>query len=304
VHLKPVPTAGNGVHVWTFYAAHQLHEQGVDDPAAIIARLTRETVDCGRDASRCIRSAVEKAMGRNSGGLGGPPRPPTPKAWPATDPALIAQVAGEEAVSLSDWIDASPEDPRAMVSRADMTERVVDALFPGNPLICVATSTWRFSTVPREKTCGKLHKCALIVPSPMSAKTGITQDGKVSEHSLDNTGPRRWLVIDLDSTGDFDAQACVIRKLARMAPLALIVQSGGKSLHAWFWAFGTHEKLLQDFMRYACALGADHLLMTRSQFARMPGGVRIDKERTDPTYRRCQEVCYFNPACGGWEGAA
>ena len=90
----------------------------------------------------------------------------------------------------------------------------------------------------------------LIVPSPMTARTGRTQEGKVSEHTLENTGPRRFLVIEQD-TGTVDEQAAVLLHLAEHAPLALAVHSGSKSIHGWFYCEGKREERLRVFMRYA-----------------------------------------------------
>jgi hypothetical protein len=38
---------------------------------------------------------------------------------------------------------------------------------------------------------------ALIVPSSMSAVTGLTKDGRESKHTLANTGPCRFLICEL-----------------------------------------------------------------------------------------------------------
>ena len=43
----------------------------------------------------------------------------------------------------------------------------------------------------------------------MTSRTGRTQDGKESEHSLENTGPRRFLVIEQDA-GTVDEQAAIL----------------------------------------------------------------------------------------------
>ncbi len=68
------------------------------------------------------------------------------------------------------------------------TEEITDRLFPGNPLLCCGKSSQEFDTRPREDWRGELSTLALIVPSPMSAITGTTKDGKESKHTLDNTG--------------------------------------------------------------------------------------------------------------------
>src|SRR5215207_6125672 len=76
------------------------------------------------------------------------------------------------------------------------TEEIIDHLFPDNPLLCCGESKSKFATQPREDWRGKLASQQLVVPSPMIALTGLTQDGKKSAHSLANTGARRYLVVE------------------------------------------------------------------------------------------------------------
>ncbi|MBA2271544.1 MAG: hypothetical protein H0W20_13260 [Chthoniobacterales bacterium] len=120
----------------------------------------------------------------------------------------------------------------------------------------------------------------------MSSRTGYTQDGKESEHCLENTGPRRFLVIEQDC-GNVDEQSAVLLHLAERAPLALAVHSGSKSIHGWFTTAGQPEDRLRRFMRYAVSLGVDRATWPRSQFVRMPGGTR---DNGNP-----QVVYFFNP---------
>jgi hypothetical protein len=119
----------------------------------------------------------------------------------------------------------------------------------------------------------------------MTARTGLTQDGKVSEHTLASTGARRFLVIEQDG-GTTDEQAAILLHLAQRAPLAMAVHSGSKSIHGWFYCQGQPEEFLRRFMRYAVSLGADPATWTRSQFVRMPDGTRDNDNR--------QTVFYFN----------
>ena len=166
-------------------------------------------------------------------------------------------------------------------------EETVDTLFPGNPLLCCGKSSFDFATRSREEWRGQLTQLQLIVPSPMLARTGRTQDGKESEHSLENTGPRRFLVIEQDA-GTVDEQTAILVHLAtHRAPLALAVHSGSKSLHGWFFCAGQCENKLHEFMRYAVTLGADRATWVRSQFVRMPDGTRDNGSR--------QVVYFFNP---------
>ena len=85
--------------------------------------------------------------------------------------------------------------------------------------------------------------------------------------------------------------AAVLWHLAQFAPLALAVHSGGKSLHGWFPCWGRPEDKLRRFMSRAVSLGADPVTWTRSQFVRMPDGLRP----TTPSRAKRQSVYYFNP---------
>ncbi|SVA36015.1 uncharacterized protein METZ01_LOCUS88869, partial [marine metagenome] len=168
------------------------------------------------------------------------------------------------------------------------TEEVIDLLFPDNPLLCTGSSPYKFGTKAREEWRGKLASMQLIVPSPMTERVGFTKSGKKSAHSLDNTGPRKFLVIEFDE-GTFDEHAAILIHLAKQAPLVMALMSGNKSLHGWFYVERSPEKLQLSFMRYAVSLGADPRLWIRSQFARIPDGFRVDKEKL-------QSVIYLNPA--------
>jgi hypothetical protein len=75
--------------------------------------------------------------------------------------------------------------------------------------------------------------------------------------------------------------------LAEKAPLALVVHSGRKSLHGWFNCAGVSEEKVWRFFSYAVSLGADRANWTRSQFARMPDGLRENGRR--------QTVYFLNP---------
>ena len=120
----------------------------------------------------------------------------------------------------------------------------------------------------------------------MTEVWGTTKKGKQSQHTLENTGERRFLVVEQDS-GTADEQASVLLHLAGMAPLVLAVHSGSKSIHGWFYCEGRPEEQLRRFMNYAVRLGADRSTWTRSQFVRMPDGTRNTGKR--------QVVYFFNP---------
>jgi hypothetical protein len=116
---------------------------------------------------------------------------------------------------------------------------------------------------------------------------GLTQEGKQSAHALSITGPRRFLVVEFDQ-GHVDEHAALLLHLAEFAPLTMAVHSGGKSIHGWFARQDRSGSLLRRFMRYAVSLGADHATWCKSQFVRMPDGLRANGRR--------QTVLYFDPA--------
>lgn len=276
--LASQPKRGQGLNRWLFKVARVLHRYRT--AAEIIQLLSAATAGAG------IRPGeIERAVFRSAATAWKPDQSltePAVRAWPPVNAeqreAVIATGLG-----LVDLWEASPVRFEDHDSHA---EEVIDALFPGDPLLCVGQSNSRFATRHRESWRGGLAGMQLIVPSPMSKRTGWTQDGKESEHTLDNTGPRRFLVVEQDH-GNADEQSAILLHLAERAPLALAVHSGSKSIHGWFMAAGQPEGRLHRFMRYAVSLGADRATWTRSQFVRLPGGTRANGQT--------QTVYFFNP---------
>lgn len=278
--IAAVPQSGSGVHAWLYKVSRQLHAHR--DTEDIIALLTAAADGCGRHVpEREIRAAVEDAKATAWEPKGSGPRDisrPVPK-WPGVDEQAVANILSAP-TSLNDLRESSPTSCNSEVD----AEWYADELFPGNPLLCVGADNSKFGTAPREAFRGKLSKLTLIVPSPMSALTGHTKsEGKESAHTLENTGPRKYLVTEFDS-GSRDEQTTIITHLAAFAPLVMVLSSAGKSLHAWWHA--CDESRLSTFFRYAVSLGADPATWTRSQFVRLPEGWRTDK-------RARQSVYYF-----------
>ena len=189
--------------------------------------------------------------------------------WPKPNDEQIEAIV-KDGVRVADFWQGSPVSMQVGESRAD---EVIDILFPGNPWLCIGHSQRKFHTDRREKWRGELENCSLIVPSPMTSQSGLTKSGRKSCHCLNNAGPRCFLIIELDR-GNLDHQAAVIGHLARCAPLAAIVFSGGKSLHGWFVCDRRSEETLLNFMKYAVSLGADKTMWLPSQFCRIPDGRR------------------------------
>lgn len=269
------PKAGTGVHGWLWEVARNLHCRM---PAVeIIELLQGRVANCGRHVPlHEITAAVKNSVGcawRPKGTVDFKPTPAAPR-WPAVNREQREAIT-RDGGGVADLWELSPIRIESNEAR---TEDLIDRLFPGNPLLCCGQSSSVFDTKTREEWRGQLAQLQLIVPSPMTDRTGLTKDGRESTHSLNNTGPRRFLICEFD-TGTPDEHAALLIHLAGYAPLVCAVHSGGKSLHGWFFVEGLDEEKVRKFFRYACAIGADSRLWTRSQFCRMPDGARDNGKR-------------------------
>ncbi len=281
--LHACPRHGDGVHNWLFRCARHLHAHRTE--SEIFSLLKIHCSDCGRlvpdgeiheavSNSRSCAWAHERSSAVE--------RKPRSRKWPRVKQDK-AQSIINKGPSLAELWELSP------IRLGDgncYAEEVVGELFPGNPLLCVGLSARRFCTRRQSVFLGELARCQLIVPSCMSSVQGQRKGGGLSEHSLDNTGGRRFLVVEFDEGGT-DEHAALLWHLSGLGPMVMTVQSGNKSLHGWFYAAAQAEEKLMKFMRYAVSLGADPATWTKSQFVRLPDGMRDNGNR--------QSVIYFNP---------
>jgi hypothetical protein len=305
-----VPRAGDGVHAWIYKVSRQLHAHRNEEDIFYLLKVALD--DCGRSVpDKEIWDAVRNSKGTAwQPNLAGEPVIVVQPTWPARAKDKIDAIV-RKGLGLQDLWDKSP---KRFSDDSSHTEEIVDVLFPCNPLLCCALAPndrEKFATRRREVWRGRLSGLPLIVPSPMSRVFGKTKGGKASEHTLENTGSRRFLVIEFDfsikardgvtdsewapmvrewnAAGISVADACaaLIAHLAGLGPLALAVHSGGKSVHGWFYCHGQSETVLRGFMQYAHKLGADDATWVKSQFVRMPDGTRDNGKR--------QSVYFFNP---------
>lgn len=306
------PSEGGGVHRWLFGTACELRRNGCSDDI-ITELLTAAVADCGREVpAREIEDAVRNSTAsrvtseKRDRQSSRPERRPPPS--PKRNLSLIRSVA-LAGPGLKQLHESSP----VLVEQEDhQSATLVDLLFPGDPLICCGRELGTAATMPKSWWLDRLADAQFIVPSTMSTRVGRTRDGRVSKRSLSNTGPRRYLVVEFDfkavgkdgrptpetpilaelnqvGRGVKDLCAALIQHLAGYAPLVLVVDSAGKSLHAWFNAVGVDERILRRFMDYAVVIGADPATWTPCQMVRLPGGLRRENGRR-------QETLFFNPA--------
>jgi hypothetical protein len=271
--IESPPKAGEGIHNWMFRVARQLHAHL---PATeIVSVLESRAANCGRHVGRAeIVSAVQSSLACAWTPANSAARAKPLGKWPAVNKEHREAIV-RDGGALADLWEISPW---RLEDTAKQTEFIIENLFPGNPLLCCGKSSQEFDTRPRDAWGGALSGLQFIVPSPMTAVEGVTKAGKPSRHTLSNTGPRRFLIVEFDS-GTTDEHAALVLHLGGYAPLVCAVHSGNKSLHGWFLVAGQPEDKMLKFFRYAVSIGADPATWTRSQFVRMPDGTRDNGKR-------------------------
>lgn len=265
--LRKKESSEMSLHKAIFKIAILSKEAGLLPEQAELLCKTYATGAARRAPEREIRSAVACAYSGNVKPQG--PRFPKPMA------ELMAEVdAYPQPVPRPPYPHSTPED-------------FLDAMFPGDPLLCVGATAFAMDTKPLSEWRGMLAPMQFLVPSPMTTPTGPRkEDGAESFHAESNTGERAYLVTEFDHATK-PAQMARIRALEARGShkLALVVDSAGKSLHAYWKASGdAHADF--TFFSHATKLGADERLWLRSQFARLPAGQRDGRK---------QEVLLWQP---------
>jgi hypothetical protein len=297
--LASAPEAGSGLHSWLIKGANECRKAGVTPERAFDLIAQTVVARGGRVLGNEIRKAIRKAYSQSHNGTYTPA--PT---WPGGDLGLIESLTTDATGAVDELRGLSPENPD------QRTGDIISRLFPPDALVCAGMDERATTTFELSRVRERLHRFQFIVPSPMSSRLGLTQEGKESGRCLGNVGPRRFLVTEFDfkrlndngspskwaplidqweAAGATvqDACAAIILNLKQFGPLAMVVFSGGKSLHAWWYCDGEDESegsRLHKFMAYACRLGADPRTYTRSQFVRMPGATRQDGRKQPVHY--------------------
>jgi hypothetical protein len=224
----------------------------------------------------------------------------------APNVAEIEQIVAERITSKSALAELEESSPAPIPAS---TEEAMYQLFKPDDLICHASDCRRAVTRMLRQMVFFSSTAEYVVPSPMSAPYTLDGEGKKHYRGLANTGPRKFIVCDLDikpgnpiyadliakwakcNVTVQDAQAAIIKFLAEHGPLSMVVYSGNVSLQAWFYCAGESDALnspLRGFFESAMILGADRAGWTRCQLFRMPGALRAN------TGHR-QTIHFFNP---------
>ena len=212
-------------------------------------------------------------------------------AWPVFDERARSTAAAAAPALFDGVTDTGLTADEALRGLFAPGERVCCGWICERPIIRPA-GEW----LPRASTA------QFIVPNPMKAAQGMTKDGRPSARCQDNVAERRFVVAEFDDAAfGKPQQARVASALAAALPLAMVVDSGGKSLHAWFDCRGRHPNGVAALFAAAVKLGADKTRWDPCGWVRMPGGLR----RRDGAVTR-QKILYFkaNAGRGQTHGAA
>lgn len=265
-----------GLHQEIFAAAAFLIEDGNSDEKTFeIIRAAANTVDERNVPDREINGAVRFARRKFEGGE-------VTQKWPKLGESYRAEIVAA-------YFDKGREMTSQEATLSQDPAFYLEALYRPANLVCGGYSAFEFVTRMRNE----IRDYALngvnfeyINPSPMSAFVGTNKDGAVSDHTESNTGPKVYQIVEFD-TGAIQEHAAILAHLSKKLPLALMVYSGGKSIHGWFYCKDAPPDFLTSFFSDACALGADPTLWSKSQFSRMPG-------MTNAKTNKKQAVLYYN----------
>lgn len=143
----------------------------------------------------------------------------------------------------------------------------------------------------RERSASPFPK---IIPNPLTGDYGITKDGKPSLRADSCIAAFRFIVCEFDTISIEDQLSFWAG--VRM-PIAAIIHSGKKSLHAWVrvdckdaeeWEREVENKLFPETLE---PIGLDRTCKNEARLSRMPGHNRF----IDPTTSAPQRLLYLAP---------
>jgi hypothetical protein len=310
------PSGGGGCHTSLLSVAN-LVRLADKTPEAIFADLRAHAHGKRRVTDREIHAAVAKAFAERGPGqqprVAYKPAPVVPRLdagkmlrgiLAAGDGATEADLFEQSPVRL-DW---PPQADAAQVLR--LLYRPDDPLFIGDFYDSEAANVRPAADWLRAFERG-VPVPPHIIPNPLTGQAGETKDGKVSWRADSCVAVFRFALAEFDATpaplrapgepaGDWPREAQFefwAGALAHHWPVAALIDSGGKSIHAWLavdvadaaaWTAEIEDKLFRDILT---PLGADSSCRNEARLSRTPGHFRRESDRW-------QRILYANPHAG------
>jgi hypothetical protein len=271
------PSGGGGCHTALLGVANLGCAAGLSREN-IALDLTKRVEGMPRKVTaREIRCAIDEAFSGRNGGRTTPRVPITPEEGERIRNTIISYGIEFDEARL---LDASPVRIVCKVERDSITAlqhlySPEEFLFLGKaydsgPQHVRLVSEWirRFERgfIPEH-----------IVPNPLTGKQGTTKDGKPSYRADACVACFRFAVLEFD--GLPRAEQIHFWAGARL-PIAALIDSGGKSIHAWVridaenemeWRVNVEERLFDVL----AAIGIDRSCRNESRLSRTPGHLRL-----------------------------
>lgn len=282
--VRLCPSAGSGVHAWVMRCANLAALAGispVEAESAILQAMSRPPSPSSEVASTIHKSYAEL-------GSGGMPTKYIPRHVASVKPKPLPMTAQSfvrrgDGADESTWWEASPVRIEGEPGPKDAIA-VLDALYPRNAyLFCGERygTTVRTAGEWRDRFARGEALPPHVIPNPMTGHEGLTEGGKPSFRCDNTVATYRYAVAEFDGMSKADQLAFWWG--FRSAPIAALIDSGGKSIHAWLrvdcpdraaWEREVEGTL---FGKVLVPLGCDPQCRNESRLSRLPGHYRRDK---------------------------
>lgn len=233
---------------------------------------------------------------------------PRPLYSPPRDDAKLLALWAKRGKTVADVVAASPAP---MSGRYDHVLDVLSWLHPQDALLYLS---------PRKEATGQIQTLAewrngaedvsnwpMCVPNAMSKRIGVNKEGRNSVRCRDTSGGfegMKYAVAEPDFGPEVpliqagldprDLSATVILNCIPRDTIVMVVNSGGKSLHAWLNVTGFTRVQREGFFQAGRIYGIDPAGRMPEQQFRLPNGNRRVQSAGGETLV-CQQVLYFNP---------
>ena len=297
--LSTLPRPGGGGYHPRLLGVANIGIRSGIPPTDVAAALRTHTPAGGRRVpDREIADAVNKAMDgrampsrRTALPRWRPPRP-TPPPFDAAG-FLAARVAEGRGFSEADIWEASPV--RAETPPEQDALLLLEALYAPGDVLFIGDQYGRAVKTVAQWLADIRAGQPLpphIIPNPLTGATAPTKDGRPSFRADACVRSFRFAVAEFDGLSREDQLSFW---WAVNLPVCALIDSGGKSLHAWIRIDGveTAEKwtaLVEGrlFGQYLIPLGCDAACRNEARLSRMPGHLRTEKGRW-------QRIIYLAP---------
>jgi len=229
--------------------------------------------------------------------------------WPPRDDAKLEALWREHPATSADVVAASPIPISLQVIHP---LDVLGLLHPKDALLYLSPQkevTGEIKSIGEWRTDpGDIAGWSMCVPNAMSKRVGLNQEGSTSVRCRDTScgyDGMRYAVAEPDFDADVPlvqagvppqhlSASVVLNRIPRER-IVMVVDSGGKSLHAWLNVNGLTKSQRDGFFQRGCTYGVDPAGRLPEQQFRLPNGTRhIQTDGGDTV--AVQRVLFFNPS--------